>query len=121
MPDPNQVSSSFLDVNRPVNSLMTAARKGRRPVEEAATRLREQAAALADLAADVCQLFGYPLATAEAADPPAGGPLVLLAARQVAHLSDQLVNAAIVLAEVPQSKAADENAILFQVRKKGKI
>ena len=44
-----------------------------------------------------------------------GGQLAQLAAQQLAELSSQVVNAAVVLAEVPQSKAAAENATLFQV------
>jgi hypothetical protein len=102
-----KVSSAFLDINRPVSGLMTAARKGRRP-EESAARLREQTETLTAIAAAVHQLFPRQLTAGE-------GSLAQLAAKQLGALSGQVVNAATVLAEVPKSKAAAENATLFQV------
>ena len=107
-----QVSSAFLDINRPANSLMVAGRKGRRP-EEAVARLKEQTETLLALAAAVGQLF-----SAHRNDDPelaGGSSLVGMAARQMDQLSGQLANAVSVLAAVPQSKAAAENAALFQV------
>ncbi len=102
-----KVSSAFLDINRPVSGLMTAARKGRRP-DESAARLREQTETLTAIAAAVHQLFPRQLTVGE-------GSLAQLAAKQLGALSGQVVNAATVLADVPKSKAAAENATLFQV------
>ena len=91
---------------------MVAGRKGRRP-EEAVARLKEQTETLLALAAAVGQLF-----SAHRNDDPelaGGSSLVGMAARQLDQLSGQLANAVSVLAAVPQSKAAAENAALFQV------
>jgi hypothetical protein len=102
-----KVSSAFLDINRPVSGLMTAARKGRRP-DESAARLQEQTETLTAIAAAVHQLFPRQQTVGE-------GSLAQLAAKQLGALSAQVVNAATVLADVPKSKAAAENAALFQV------
>ena len=109
-----QVSSAFLDINRPANSLMVAGRKGRRP-EEAVARLKEQTETLLALAAAVGQLFSAHRNDDPELELAGGSSLVGMAARQMDQLSGQLANAVSVLAAVPQSKAAAENAALFQV------
>ena len=91
---------------------MTAARKGRRS-KEAAGRLREQAELLIAIAAAVHQLF--PPVSSAGQPEVAANSLAQLAAKQLGALSGQVVNAAAVLADVPKSKAAAENATLFQV------
>ncbi|XP_023336051.1 catenin alpha [Eurytemora carolleeae] len=101
----NQVCSRFVELGRPINSIITSARKGRvKDTLEKSEALRAQCNSLTSLATMVAEL----------AVQDEEKKLLDLAKTQLENLCTQVINAGNILAEIPKSAAAQENSELFK-------
>jgi len=101
----NQVSAGFLEILRPINSVVSMAKKGKEnETIEKTQLLRNQCDMLTATAAVVTQL--------NMEDDQR--KLIELAASQLQNLCDEVVNAGLILADIPKSRAALENMDAFK-------
>jgi len=101
----SQVSDQFLELGRPVNSLMSAARKSRKDLlPEKVNLFRKQSQGLVNVANSALEL--------DIQDDRR--KLIKLAIQQLQGLEEEVVLAAEILADIPNSKAALENSELFK-------
>ena len=101
----DHVSDNFLEPDAPLYLLISAAKEGNeKKVQEHGLDFKEHADKLVEVAELTCSMSGN----------PDGVKMVRYAAGQIKKLCPEVINAAMVLAAIPQSKVAQENMDVFR-------